>query len=110
MAAGTLILIVLWAFARRLFKNPWTPVAVTALFALDFLHFTESRLGQIDSFLVLFMTVMYYFMYCYYEETEAGREGLRYLAGCGIFLVWRFPVNGLAFMGAQDLSLSGLLF
>ena len=109
VAAGTFLLIVLWVFSRRLFKNPWTPVAVTALFALDFLHFTESRLGQIDSFLVLFMTVMYYFMYRYYEETEAGRRGLRYLAGCGIFFGLAISCKWSGFYGGAGLFLIWLV-
>lgn len=83
--AGTLLLIVIWAFAERLFRDSRISVAVTALMAVDFLHFTESRVGHTDSFLVLFMTAMYYFMYRYYEETEKRKRGWRYLALSGFF-------------------------
>jgi len=59
--------VVLWAFCRRLCRNPWTPLLVTVIFAADFMHFTQTRLAQVDSFLILFMMGMYYFMYRYGE-------------------------------------------
>lgn len=86
--AGVLLLVVIWAFGLRLFADWRTAAAVLLLIALDFLHFTESRLGQIDSFLVLFMTGMSYFMFRYYEvmvEGE-GRKGWRFLFGSGLCL------------------------
>jgi hypothetical protein len=84
VVAGALLLAVIWVFASRLMKDSRIAVAVTALFALDFLHFTESRLGQTDSFLVLFTTSMYYFMYRYGEENEKGKRGWRFL----LQMVW----------------------
>lgn len=69
-AAGAAMLAVLWAFGRRLFKNPWISLFVTTLFAADFLHFSHTRLAQVDSFLVLFIMGMYYFMLWYMEELE----------------------------------------
>lgn len=69
-AAGAAMLAVLWAFGRRLFKNPWISLFVTTLFAADFLHFSHTRLAQVDSFLVLFIMGMYYFMLRYMEELE----------------------------------------
>lgn len=65
--SGTLILILVSLFARRIFDNPWIPVFVTGMLAFDFMLFTHSRLAQIDSFLVLFMLGMFYFLYRYAE-------------------------------------------
>lgn len=110
-AAGTLLLLVLWKFANRLFKNPWTPVGVLALFSLDFLHFTESRLGQVDSFLVLFMTGMYYFMFRYYEVMETAgadgweRRGFKYLAGSGLCMGAAVSCKWSGLYGAAGLAL-----
>lgn len=86
VVAGGLLLVVIWLFSNRVFQNQWISVGVVALISVDFLHFTESRLGHIDSFLVLFMTGMDYFLYCYYEAMEKGKKryNWRYLLGSGI--------------------------
>lgn len=99
VVAGCLLLVVLWAFSNRVFRNPWISVGVVTLVAADFLHFTESRLGQIDSFLVLFMTGMSYFLFRYYEVMEkGGRE-------CG----WRYLfLSGICFGLAASCKWSGL--
>ncbi len=105
--AGILLLLVLWKFAGRLFENPWTSVGVLALMALDFLHFTESRLGQVDSFLVLFMTGMYYFMYRYYEcmERDGGGNGWGFLAGSGLCMGLAVACKWSGLYGAVGLAL-----
>ena len=66
--SGIVMLVLLWAFCRRICKNQWTPLLVTMIFAADFMHFTQTRLAQIDSFLILFMMGMFYYMYRYAEE------------------------------------------
>ncbi len=72
--AGFLLLILIWKFAELLLEDEWLAVGVLALLTLDFMHFTESRLAHVDSFLVLFMTGMYYFMYRYYRVIH-GKTG-----------------------------------
>lgn len=104
-AAGALLLAVIWAFAKRLVKDSRMAVAAVALFALDFLHFTESRLGQTDSFLVLFTTTMYYFMYRYCEENERGSRGWRFLAGSGVFFGLAISCKWSGFYGGLGLAL-----
>lgn len=88
VVAGILLLVLLWMFSAKLFQSPWTSIGVLALFALDFMHFTESRLGQVDSFLVLFITGMYYFMFGYMQQLESGtsKYAWRYLFASGLCL------------------------
>lgn len=83
--AGTALLAVVWLFACRLFSDGRISIAVLLLLALDFLHFAESRLGQVDSFLVLFMTAMNYFVFRYYEVMVEGkgRKSWRWLFASG---------------------------
>lgn len=109
VAAGVLLLAAAWLFADRLLKHSWAAAGTTALLALDFLHFTESRLGQIDSFLVLFMTSMYYFMYRYYEEAREGRRGWRYLAASGFFFGLAVSCKWSGFYGGAGLAFIWLL-
>ncbi|MCI9592990.1 MAG: phospholipid carrier-dependent glycosyltransferase [Lachnospiraceae bacterium] len=84
--AGSLLLLVVWAFGLRLFSDRRVSVGVLLLLAFDCLHFTESRLGQVDSFLVLFMTGMNYFMFRYYEVMVEGdgKKSWRFLLGSGL--------------------------
>ncbi len=66
--AGAGMLAALWVLSRRLYKNPWISLFTVMLLAADFLHFTHTRLAQVDAFLVLFIMGMYYFMLRYMEE------------------------------------------
>ncbi len=62
---GVLMLPVLYLFVRRMFDRTWLAAAVTVLFAVDFMHFAQSRLATIDVFITFFVILMYYFMYRY---------------------------------------------
>lgn len=75
--AGVCMLVVIAAFAYRLFDNPWISVPVTTIFAFDFMHFTHTRLAQVDSFLVLFIICMFYFTYLYGEEIRTPQFSLK---------------------------------
>lgn len=99
VAAGILLLVLIWMFSDRLFQSPWTSIGVLALFALDFLHFTESRLGQVDSFLVLFITGMYFFMFGYVKQLEDGKQKYSW---------WYLFASGLCMGAAASCKWSGL--
>lgn len=105
--AGVLLLAVLWAFAAALFRDAWVSVGVVALFALDFLHFTQSRLGQVDAFLVLFMTGMDYFMFRYCQAAVKGEGGRSwpYLFGSGACLGLSVSCKWSGLYGGAGLAL-----
>lgn len=79
---------IFYAFARRLFKKPEYALLASALFAFDFMHFTQTRIATIDVFAVFFILLMYYYMYQYYCM-DFLRDGLdktlKPLALAGIF-------------------------
>ncbi len=117
--AGILLLVLVWQFARRVLKEEWLSAGVLALMTFDFMHFTESRLGQVDSFLVLFMTGMYYFMFCYYEsittfgsslgqkksgELIPGKNGWKYLFASGICMGCAISCKWSGCYGAAGLA------
>lgn len=60
---GVLMLPILYAFLKNMFGK--TPVAVcgTVLFAVDFMHLTQTRIATIDTYGVFFILAMYWFMY-----------------------------------------------
>ena len=66
---GVLMLPLLYAFARKIFEKSkdasfWAGIA-TFIFAFDFMHYTQTRLATIDTYVVFFIIGMYYCMYLY---------------------------------------------
>ena len=57
-------------------QKPLFAFIPTALFALDFMHYTQTRIATIDSYSVFFIMLMYYFMYRY-TETNYNRQPLK---------------------------------
>ncbi len=77
---GVLMLPVLYVFLKKMFGGTAVPACGTAIFAFDFMHFTQTRIATIDTYAVFFILLMYLFMYLY---LSGGR--LRDLALSGIF-------------------------
>ncbi len=74
---GIAMLPILYVFAKRLFKKSEYAFLATALFALDFMHFTQTRIATIDVYAVFFILLMYDFMYRYFC-TDFFRDGLKH--------------------------------
>lgn len=86
--AGLLMLLVIYVFAKRLFGYTKYAALAMILFAADGMHFVQTRIGTVDSFLVLFILLSYLFMYQYISCKTEGSLGkkLLQLFGSGIFL------------------------
>lgn len=63
--AGTILLVFLYFFALAIFKSSFWAGFAAFIFAFDFMHFVQSRIGMLDVFVVLFIVGMYFFMYKY---------------------------------------------
>lgn len=59
---------VLYLLARRLFKRPWLAFTAAALFALDTLRFSQSRIATIDVYGTFFILLSAYFMVWYCQS------------------------------------------
>ncbi len=102
--AGVLMLPLLYAFVQRLYGRRRVSVCCTLIFAFDFMHFTQTRIATIDSYSVLFILGMYYYMYRFVSEEEhsnvhLGLSGLFFglgaaskwtclYAGAGLGVIW----------------------
>lgn len=64
---GIAMLPLMYLFARRLFKSSVYAGIAAALFAADFMHFTQTRISTIDVYGVFFIMLMFYFMHKYYS-------------------------------------------
>ena len=85
---GIAMLPVFYALARRLLRSTGNAFLATALFAFDFMHFTQTRIATIDVYAVFFILVMYYFMYEYISMdyfAEGYKKSLKPLALSGVF-------------------------
>lgn len=83
---GIMMLIVIYLFAKRIFKNSYCALAAMLFLAFDFMHFTQTRIATIDSFAVFFIMLMYYLMYIYYDSSTkelSYKNSLKILAACG---------------------------
>lgn len=65
---GILMLPVFYHFTKKLFGRTWLSAFGTALFALDFMHFTQTRLATIDTYAVFFILLMYDAMLCFMQK------------------------------------------
>lgn len=62
---GIAMLPALYVMAHRLFGRTRYAALATGLFALDFMHFTQTRIATIDVYVVFFIMLMFYFMQRY---------------------------------------------
>lgn len=99
---GVLMLPVLYLFLKRLFGRTEISACGTLIFAFDFMHFVQTRLATIDSYAVLFVLLMYYFMYRFVTERKlwclalsgisfgmgAASKWTCIYAGAGLALIW----------------------
>lgn len=80
---GVGMLPILYIFLKNLFGKTAIATCGTILFAVDFMHLTQTRIGTIDTYGVFFILCMYYFMYRYLttspwknrEKTEISLPG-----------------------------------
>ena len=100
--AGVLMLPFLYLLAKRMLKSTMGAFTATTLFAFDFMHFVQTRIATIDSYAVLFIVMMYYFMYRFVSERNlkclalsgvcfglgAASKWICLYAGAGLGLIW----------------------
>lgn len=66
---GVVMVPIVYLIARRMFKYKWLSVLTCLLYTFDFMHFTQTRLATIDTYVALFIMLMYYYMYKYYKTS-----------------------------------------
>lgn len=102
--AGILMIPVLYALAKNLFKNRKWAILAGLLMTFDCFHFSQTRMGTVDSFLVLFIMLSSLFLYKYValDKNEKFSKKFKNLAlsglfiGCAIATKWTGLYAGLA--------------
>ena len=101
--AGVLMLPVIYLMIKALLRSVKLAILGTILLAVDFMHFTQTRIGTLDAFLVLFILLMFAFM-IFYRRSENSKQRLIFLlcsgffTGCAIGTKWSgcYAALGLA--------------
>lgn len=68
--AGILMILVMYIFAKRMFKERKYAIFASLLMTFDNFHFAQTRMGTVDSFLVLFIMLSFYYMYRYFQTNK----------------------------------------
>lgn len=95
--AGILLIGIMYVFATLLFKKRKYGIYASLLMLLDTFRFAHTRMGTIDSYLVLFITISILFMYIFTKTSK-----IRYLLLSGIFfslsicIKWTGIYSGIA--------------
>ncbi|MBR3152890.1 MAG: phospholipid carrier-dependent glycosyltransferase [Clostridia bacterium] len=70
--AGILMIVVAYFIGKELFKKEWYGVISASIMALDGMHFVQTRIATVDSFLVLFCMTSFLFMIRYIKIEKKG--------------------------------------
>ena len=68
---GVLMLPAMYVFLKKMFGGTLVPAACTAVFASDFMHFVQTRIATIDSYVVFFILLMYLFFWLYWQSDRS---------------------------------------
>ena len=77
---GVLILAVLYVFAKRIFRRTDYAFVTAGLFAVDCMHFAQTRIATIDTYALFFTLLMFLFMGDYIAEDFEKRPYWKKLA------------------------------
>ncbi len=106
--AGVLMIPFIYLISLKMFKNREFAIFSAILLMFDFLHFSQTRIATIDSFVTLFILIMYYFMYMYYEKSfyfESNKKLLSYLCLSGVFFGLAMSVKWTGIYGGVGLCI-----
>lgn len=111
---GVLILAVLYVFGKRIFRRSDYAFITAALFAVDGMHFAQTRIATIDTYALCFTLLMFLFMGDYITEDFEKRPYWKKIAllglsglmfGLGVSSKWTclYSGGGLAVLYFGDL-------
>lgn len=116
---GILMIPIMYAFGKDLFKKSEYAFFASFLMAVDFMHFTQTRIATIDSYGVFFIILMYFFMYKHYIMSYFTTEfkktliplllsGICFGLGCASKWIAVYAVAGLFVLGIGSLIKKGV--
>ena len=70
---GIAMIPLMYLLAFRLFRDRFWAWLAALFLAVDFLHFTQTRIGTVDGYVMLFVLSAYYWMLRWYQESAENR-------------------------------------
>ena len=98
--SGILMIAVMYMFAKELFKKRKYAIFASLLMAFDTFHFAQTRMGTVDSHLILFILLASYFMVKYTKNNKTF-----YLLLSGIFFGLSVSVKWTGLYGGMALAI-----
>ena len=98
--SGILMLAIMYIFAKELFKKRKYAIFASLLMAFDTFHFAQTRMGTVDSHLILFILLASYFMVKYTKNNKTF-----YLLLSGIFFGLSVSVKWTGLYGGMALAI-----
>ncbi|MCL1988925.1 MAG: phospholipid carrier-dependent glycosyltransferase [Firmicutes bacterium] len=86
---GVLMIPLMYAFGRMMFKSPFWGIFTAFIFSFDFMLFVQTRIATIDSYVTIFIIASYLCMYGYTQYKLNDKQlwkPLLFLAGSGLFI------------------------
>ena len=98
--SGILMIAVMYIFAKELFKKRKYAIFASLLMVFDTFHFAQTRMGTVDSHLILFILLASYFMVKYTKNNKTF-----YLLLSGIFFGLSISVKWTGLYGGIALAI-----
>ncbi|WP_456049012.1 glycosyltransferase family 39 protein [Acetivibrio cellulolyticus] len=105
---GAAMIPVMYAFGKKIFHKRFYAFCSAFLMMFEFMHFSQTRIATIDSYVTLFIILMYYYMYDYFTNKSyvlGFKASLKPLFLSGLFFGLGAASKWIAFYGAAGLAL-----
>lgn len=105
---GVAMVPVMYMFGKKVFHDRFYAFCTAFLMMFDFMHFSQTRIATIDSYVTLFVILMYYHMYDYFINKSYNttlKESLKPLFLSGLFFGLGAASKWIAIYGAAGLAL-----
>ncbi|MEG1862496.1 MAG: glycosyltransferase family 39 protein [Oscillospiraceae bacterium] len=103
---GVLMVPVMYYLAKLLFKNKTVSLITAFIFAFDFMHYTQTRIATVDTFVVMFVMLTFLFMLKYHHTKLTDPLSVQWIyllfsgifMGCAMATKWNsaYSIMGLA--------------
>lgn len=104
--AGIIMIPIMYLIAKKLFNSDKYGLVSAIIMACDGMHFSQTRIATVDSFLVMFMMISYLFMIRYIKlpSDASFKSKLKELFFCGLFMGFAIDTKWSAMFGAMGLA------
>ncbi|MDQ2086086.1 glycosyltransferase family 39 protein [Herbivorax sp. ANBcel31] len=105
---GAAMIPAMYAFGKKVFHSRFFAFSAAFLIMFDLMHFAQTRIATIDSYVTFFVILMYYYMYDYFVNKSYAlgfKTSLKPLFLSGLFFGFGAASKWIAFYGAAGLAL-----